>query len=487
VKLLRRCLKALAWLALALLALAAALLAWVAAINRHDEPLSDAAQAALRYAPPGDQALQGNGYLIVAGLDAPAEPGHDAAATELGRQWLAREAERWRWVEAHGDDNAAALPAAISLKRGALDLWPAALRCPTGHTDCLDWYAAHRAEVTALLHSQQALMQRLAAAASAPRFSNDAPHYLLAEMPPYQRLRDGHALWLAQAALQWTAGQPQQALATVRQAARLRQRLAGSAGHLVEAMVALATHYRELRWLSQASARLPSPAPAALASDIEALLATPPPSLRPALEGEKQFMASVLHSIKGGKGAGWLIAPDDAPAWWPLLADQAAALAYLPRQTLNMTIDSLQQAQAMSELPAHQIEHAFASHGQRWQDAHACGLPWVRNMVGNCMAAITLPGYERYPLRVADIDGFRRLALAHHRARVQGVSPADMPGWLARTPQALHDPYTQAPMQWDAATHSLVFEGRQKQNQNPGGTSTYRIGLAPPPARAAGS
>jgi hypothetical protein len=42
-------------------------------------------------------------------------------------------------------------------------------------------------------------------------------------------------------------------------------------------------------------------------------------------------------------------------------------------------------------------------------------------------------------------------------------------------------------MQWDAATHSLVFEGRQKQNQNPGGTSTYRIGLAPPPARAAGS
>lgn len=47
VKYLRRGLKALGWLLLALLVLAAALLAWVAAINWRDEPLRDAARAAL--------------------------------------------------------------------------------------------------------------------------------------------------------------------------------------------------------------------------------------------------------------------------------------------------------------------------------------------------------------------------------------------------------------------------------------------------------
>ena len=52
-----------------------------------------------------------------------------------------------------------------------------------------------------------------------------------------------------------------------------------------------------------------------------------------------------------------------------------------------------------------------------------------------------------------------------------------MPAWLAQSPEALRNPYTLEPMQWDAAANSLVFEGREKQNQNPGRSSTYRVRL----------
>lgn len=75
------------------------------------------------------------------------------------------------------------------------------------------------------------------------------------------------------------------------------------------------------------------------------------------------------------------------------------------------------------------------------------------------------------------MSGYRRLVLLQHRAATEQVAPPDMPAWLAQSPEALRNPYTLEPMQWDAATRSLVFEGREKQNQNPGRSSTYRVRL----------
>ena len=101
-KYLRYGLKALGWLALVLCVLTAIGLAALIAANWSDDALSEAAQQALHYAPPTEQALEGNGYLIVMGLDAPAEGDAVAEAMALGRKRLAREIERRRWVEAHG-------------------------------------------------------------------------------------------------------------------------------------------------------------------------------------------------------------------------------------------------------------------------------------------------------------------------------------------------------------------------------------------------
>ena len=52
-----------------------------------------------------------------------------------------------------------------------------------------------------------------------------------------------------------------------------------------------------------------------------------------------------------------------------------------------------------------------------------------------------------------------------------------MPAWLDKSPATLRNPYTNQPMQWDAATNNLVFEGKEKQNQNPEQSSTYRVRL----------
>ena len=468
-KYLRRCLKALGWLVLVLGGLAAMGLAALIAANWNDDALSEAAQQALHYTPPTEQALEGNGYLILMGLDAPATG--DAMA--LGRKRLVREIERRRWVEAHGDRQEG-MPPSIATETAIGDVLPDRLRCPAGEPDCFAWFVKHGEEIQALAKTHQALLQRLDAAASAPQFSNPAPFYLLAELPPYGLLMRAHELWLAQAALEWMRGQPQQAMDIARQAAQLRSRVASSSNNLIASMIALAMQYRGLHWLSDASARVEPQTSAALSKEVEELLSTPPSSLHQALEGEKHFVASVLYSVKD---AGLFAAPwDEHSAWWQRTFHRASNGAFLPRHTLNLSIGYLQQIQAISSLPAHQVETAFSAAMRQWNEDETCSL-WkrLRNAAGICMAAVGIPSYQGYLQRIADIDGYRRLVLLQHRATAQRIALANMPAWLAQSPQELCNPYTLQPMQWDAATNSLMFEGREKQNQNPDQSSVYRI------------
>lgn len=473
---LRRCLKALGWLALATGSVAAIFLATLIAANWRDDPLSEAAQQALRYTPPTEPDLEDNGYLILLGLDAPAQGDAVADAIALGRQRLAREIERRRWVEAHGDVTDG-MPPALPVQDSSDAVLPKRLRCPADATNCFGWHSGRQAEIDILVQANQAQLQRLAAAARAAQFSNPAPFYLVNELPPFAQLVRAHELWLAQASLHWTRGQPQQAMDIARQAVQLRSRLASSSNSLIASMIALALQHRELRWLSDASARLTPQTPAPVSKGIEKLLSTPPGSLRLALEGEKQLTASVLNSVK--YPALSTTPGEEQPALWQRRWNGVIGLTYLPNHTLNLSIRNLQQVQTIGDLPAQRLEAAFSDHLRQWADDYPCGALWrhLRNAVGLCTATISTPSYQGYAQRIADMEGYRRLVLLQHRATVQRIALADMPVWLADSPPELHNPYTLQPMQWDAATGSLVFEGREKQTQNPNQSPVYRITL----------
>lgn len=475
-KYLRRCLKALGWLMLALGGLAAVWLAALIIANWNDDALTEAAQRALQYTPPTEQALEGNGYLILMGLDAPAGGDAIGDAMALGRQRLAREIERRRWVEAHGDRQEGMPPGMPPPHDAGDDVLPTRLRCPAEAVDCFTWYARHEVEIASLARTQSAVLQRLMGITSAARFNNPAPAYLQAERAPFGVLVRAHELWLAQASLAWPHGQHLQAMDMTRQAVQLRRRLASGADTLVAAMIATAMQHRELRWFSAASAQSTQSPPAAVTDAVESLLSVPTESLAPALAGEMRFIASAFYLYRT---AGLRTeASEEPPAWWQRALHKPSNLGLLPHHTLNLSIGYLQQVQVLSSLPPHQLQTAFSEASRQRAEDGTCSL-WVhlRNPVGRCLAAIQAPGYQGYAQRIADIDGFRRLVLLRHRAAVEQVAPPDMPAWLAQSPEALRNPYTLEPMQWDAATSSLVFEGREKQNQNPGRSSTYRVRL----------
>ncbi|WP_306555999.1 hypothetical protein [Acidovorax sp.] len=475
-KYLRRCLKALGWLMLALGGLVAVWLAALVVANWNDDALTEAAQRALQYTPPTEQALEGNGYLILMGLDAPTGGDAIGDAMALGRQRLAREIERRRWVEAHGDRQEGMPPSMPPPHDAGDDVLPTRLRCPAEATDCFARYARHEVEIASLARTQSAVLQRLTGITSAARFSNPAPAYLLAEHAPFGVLVRAHELWLAQASLAWAHGQHLQAMEMARQAVQLRRRLASGADTLLAAMIAIAMQHRELRWLSAASAQGTQSLPAAVTDAIESLLSVPTESLTPALAGEMRFIASAFYLYRtAGLPAE---ASEEPPAWWQRTFRKPSNLGFLPHHTLNLSVGYQQQVQALSSLPAHQLQTAFSEASRQWAKDGTCSL-WLhlRNPVGRCLAAIEAPDYQGYAQRIADIDGYRRLVLLQHRAAAEQVAPPDMPAWLAQSPEALRNPYTLEPMQWDAATRSLVFEGREKQNQNPDQSPTYRIRL----------
>ena len=471
---LRRCFIVLLCCLLLLMAGAITVAAYVKSQNWEDDPLSDAAQKALQYTPPTEAELRNNGYLIVAGLDAPTDGDAIANAYDWGRQRLVNAIERRTWAMAHANDDGIpplVLPAKTS------DGSPT-FGCPGDGSDCFAWMDAHRSEALELLQQHPALLQRTAAAANAPSFSNPFPYDITTSTPPYWLLIRAHALLVAQAALQWQQSQTDQALATMAEAASVRERIAHSANSLLEPMLATAMQYRELRWISSAIARHPTEPQF---KQIDLWLNAPMPSLQQALEGEKQSMARAFYSTRHGSAHMELSSKGDKASWKDWLLTPLIHIAYLPNTTLNDMVQRMDALAALSSTPLPELAKVYAdAQDQYFEQTNCLDWPVLRNFTGKCLVTIGIPDYHtRYLQRIADVDSYRRLVILQRQAVAAHIAAADMPAWLDKSPAALRNPYTNQPMQWDVETNSLVFEGKEKQNQNPEQSSTYRIRLAP--------
>lgn len=82
------------------------------------------------------------------------------------------------------------------------------------------------------------------------------------------------------------------------------------------------------------------------------------------------------------------------------------------------------------------------------------------NPVGHILIDIAKPAYTEYGPRAADLEGARRAVLLAATLRSEGIDAAHAEAAVRASP--LTDPYTDAPLQWDAASASVVFNGLAK-------------------------
>ena len=470
---------------IAILVLLLLAVAFVLAANWRDAPLSDDARAVLDAEPAKELPGISNGYPIIAGLDAPLEGDPVDAASHLGKQRLQREIERKQWFDQRGfnaDATKAPPPVEPPSSVKATQILPDDLRCKTqGSTspNCHEWHVQHATQLQPLIAAQQPMLQRLAAAADAPQFKSESPVYFWHLLPPYQVLMRTHELQLARSSLLWHSGQQEQALREAMRGGRIAHGLGDGTTQLVSSMIALAMQYRTQRWLADLMATGAPPQSPKVRELTKAMMQTPPPSLHSGLVGEAQFQARTMQLVGNDKREWKSIlneATPERPAWRAALESAWVHMTWLPNESLNQQVKWWQIYLPTTLVPAHEYDAALKAFEQQETDLRAQRSRWfgVRNFAGNVLADIGKPNFSTYIQRRFDVDAHRRMVMLMLQAKEQQISDENMPAWLAQSPENLRNPYTLEPMQWDAATRSLVFEGRESQNQNPGNSKTYR-------------
>ena len=81
------------------------------------------------------------------------------------------------------------------------------------------------------------------------------------------------------------------------------------------------------------------------------------------------------------------------------------------------------------------------------------------NLAGDYAFVHGFPDFSSFGVRVADLEGVRRAAVAAWRLRAEGVAEDDMESRLRVREWA--NPYTNLPLEWDGSTNEVVFQGRQ--------------------------
>lgn len=435
----RRALKGLGWLMLALLGLALLWLALALTLSRFDEAPTPEVQAALADAARPVDWSEANGFAWLAGLDAPKE----RRAGEFGRERLVTGA-----------------PVAVAQARNAQDAFgqplefvvgpeqasgPSfdALRCKRNlkGVNCQAWYAARRKQLELRLQPLAAADQRYSQMLLAPKFEEPVLSIERAAGVPWADLDVAGERYLARALLSAADGQGAAAVdAVLAKLAFERRALAASrsltakliwAGQARNSLLALADLHElqpRLAALSLQHAALAAPLSAAELS-MAAVMPTEIVAASSVL-GQVSAQRELTASAQAGQRVtGWMSAH---------LIRKQATINEIARRHL---------AQAgVCEGPA----TALAARGA---EAHAGfskfsairTLAWPRNLAGDVLIEVSTVNWASLCRRAVDTEALRRLVLIQ-AMKLTGTAQAD-----------LRDPTTEQPFASDAAGSELRY------------------------------
>ena len=467
-RLLYQCWRVLHWVLLALALLAAGLAAALWWANRDDEPLRPEVARLLRFDLPAPEAMRSNGYFVLLGLgaDDPLAAGQRLLQAQKQDYEEFHRTGQW-YADRSSRTDAVGIPKYFLI---------APLSCDSQKDDCYAHYLKHADAIRAKLSEYAPLIDRYLSVLDMPVYEEVAiPDIIAIRWPRYESLSE---LVDMRAALLLAEGRIDAALALLERNARLHQRILEGSRTAVGALIELMADMRQQRLVSSAARHLPV-LTAAYADRLAGLLKSTPTPMAAPLEGETRQALSVIKwmifnpAISAGNQVPWLDKK---------VAQIQFRLVFLPHATLNLSYALRQENIRLARLPADQLAAQAAIARQAFADATPKVWP-LRNIGGRYLLAMeATPSLMMYYIeRAHDIEGHRRLVRLQITALHERVPLEDMADWLAKQPPELRNPYTLQPMGWDASTQSLVFEGRQRQIQNPDDSPTYRVRLAPAP------
>ena len=451
--------RALVWFVGGTLLLLAAVYGVVLLINRHDEtPSADARRLeGLIEARPAIDAAD-NAYVYLLGMSA--AEGQDPIA--LGRQ---RQAYVENYPLSGGLAQVGPWPGKDRERVQSASAQEIGRACREDGAACLRILEQDPAAVEAWLSASKVELDRYRTLIGRTGWRESVPRSLAATLPNWTPALDGQRLWLLSAWQRARAGDTESAFSALQDDLLFWRKLLRESDLLITKMIATAAirhHFavgnvvmRELH--AHGVTEVPASWREPISPDERSLLR--------AVAGEWRFAeGAVALMVEEQRAATQTMSFDGAMAWLnkPM---------FQPQASLNLHAAQLIRIAESGQVPYPQLRQSVES------AAEPARIAWYRrlyNPVGQIFTSVAGPAYTHYPLRVADLEGLRRMALLAAELRTR-TPAANAPAQTAHNVgnASLRDPFSEQAFIWNAPAASLEFLPRVPNE----GRGPYRMPL----------
>ncbi len=258
------------------------------------------------------------------------------------------------------------------------------------------------------------------------------------------------------------------ALAELAAEMALWRRVTQQADLLITKMIGVAALQRKMRLASELLAEYPEIAGKneATMAAISAPQSIEDVSMRRVLDGEFLYSANFL--LAGDKnqieaelkdGNGWM--------WKAIFA----LGAFKKNATVNRSYANLREAgefYSQSSNVVAETEAVFQAKIDQFDPYSPKSI--LYNPIGKVLVSVANPNWGNYAFRMHDLAAYSRLLELQRRIALQKIPREQIPAFLAAE-KNLADPYSNQPMQWDAASGKLSFAAHSEKFRKAGGSA----------------
>ena len=457
------------------------LLSWIAGIvvllsvalvviNLFDEDLDPAAQAALdRGFTVKDTA---NGFFVVAGLFAPRDKDAHVFGRTLVSNW-SKEDEKPHWQRDYGDDPDTANFAGM-VRKVSPNSW-----CDWNEQKCLASYLEHREQIEKTARDGAILLERYQSILEYPSYQDYMPGTVQTPMPHYLGIIWAAGVHNAQCALLVNDGRAEACLKLLAQDVEIARKMLAGGRTILGKMVpiVLLNHdYRLLGEILSADNSVANAQSAEISTMLTPLTAQELDFSQALLEG---FITapSLLREAQEVSETRMGMGSSSTPEALRLLGNTVSRVFLKINATLNLDYRQRELLIDQSRLSAREYRDRL----DEYNDKAAAMIPrkfnvgMIYNPIGKIMLAVALPDYPTYLFRVHDLNGLQRLVRMQWQILERGVTPEMIPAFLMGAGTQGWNPYTEQPLDWEAATRTLSFTPMEQRRLIPGGRYEVKI------------
>jgi hypothetical protein len=307
------------------------------------------------------------------------------------------------------------------------------------------------------------LLERYQTLLKFPAWLEPASYDVSEPLPAYAGVMDGQRLLLARAKVLARKNDVRGVRTLLEQDIRFWRMMLRSSDLLISKMIATAALNRHFE-LSNVILRQLSPTDAvqAMPNEWQTPISSTERSMLTVFGGEWMYSSRMLKTLMARKTIKYEYEAEEDPDLSGKLTDALALPLFQYQDTTNKTAEYLLSVAQAFDVPLDQYPQAMRKAATIKDNAlEATAMrKSVYNVVGNTLFGVSMSTYLPYIMRVADIEGTRRAALAAVVLRQNGVKTDSVATELESLD--LRNPYDHKPFEWDQASGSIIFSGMEE-------------------------